>query len=97
LNAYRSVPTFHQPHPFPIQVLLAAGIVAVVLASSTITYYFVESPMQKTGHKLARFLQARFGPDTIPAPDAIQASDAIPAPDAIQAAPPAPAEVQPGR
>jgi peptidoglycan/LPS O-acetylase OafA/YrhL len=97
LNAYRSVPTFHQPHPFPIQVLLAAGIVAVVLASSTITYYFIESPMQKTGHKLARFLQGRFGPDTIPAPDAVQASDAIPAPDAIQAGPPVPAEVQPGR
>jgi hypothetical protein len=41
--------------------------------------------MQKTGHKLARFLQARFGPDTTPAPDAIQVG------------PPVPAEVQPGR
>src|ERR1700742_433177 len=34
LNAYRSVDAFHQPHPFPIQVLLAAGILAVVLGCS---------------------------------------------------------------
>jgi peptidoglycan/LPS O-acetylase OafA/YrhL len=66
LNAYRSVPVFEQPHPFPIQVLLAAGILAVVLACSAITYYFIESPMQKYGHRLSRFLQARLGPDTIP-------------------------------
>ena len=94
LNAYRSVPTFRQPHPFPIQVLLAAGIMAVVLGCSTITYYFVESPMQKAGHKLARFLQARFGSDAIPAPDAVPV---VPAPDAIQVGPPIPAEAQPGR
>jgi peptidoglycan/LPS O-acetylase OafA/YrhL len=68
LNAYRSVPVFEQPHPFPIQVLLAAGILAVVLACSAITYYFIESPMQKYGHRLSRFLQARLGPDTIPPP-----------------------------
>jgi peptidoglycan/LPS O-acetylase OafA/YrhL len=73
LNAYRSVPAFEQPHPFPIQVLLAAGILAVVLACSAITYYFIESPMQKYGHRLSRFLQGRLGPDTIPPPPAAAA------------------------
>jgi peptidoglycan/LPS O-acetylase OafA/YrhL len=68
LNAYRSVDAFHQPHPFPIQVLLAAGILVVVLGCSAATYYFIESPMQKLGHRLSRYLQARFGPDTIPPP-----------------------------
>jgi peptidoglycan/LPS O-acetylase OafA/YrhL len=68
LNAYRSVDAFHQPHPFPIQVLLAAGILAVVLGCSAATYYFIESPMQKCGHRLSRYLQARFGPDTVPPP-----------------------------
>jgi peptidoglycan/LPS O-acetylase OafA/YrhL len=79
LNAYRSIPTFHQPHPFPIQVLLAAGILAVVLACSAGTYYFVESPMQKYGHRLSRFLQARFGPDTVAATAAVPDAPAIPA------------------
>ena len=88
LNAYRSIPTFHQPHPFPIQVLLAAGILAVVLACSAGTYYFVESPMQKCGHRLSRFLQARFGPDAVEATVTVPDAPAIPAP-AIPA--PAPA------
>jgi peptidoglycan/LPS O-acetylase OafA/YrhL len=79
LNAYRSIPTFRQPHPFPIQVLLAAGILAVVLACSAGTYYFVESPMQKYGHRLSRFLQARFGPDTVEATVAVPDAPAIPA------------------
>ncbi len=83
LNAYRTVPVFHEPHPFPIQVLLAAGILAVVLGLSAITYYCIESPMQKLGHRVSRYLQARFGPDTI----------TVTAPDT----PPVPAEVQAGR
>jgi peptidoglycan/LPS O-acetylase OafA/YrhL len=76
LNAYRSVDAFHQPHPFPIQVLLAAGILAVVLGCSAATYYFIESPMQKLGHRLSKYLQGRFGADTIPPP----APEATPVP-----------------
>jgi peptidoglycan/LPS O-acetylase OafA/YrhL len=78
LNAYRSVDAFKQPHPFPIQVLLAAGILAVVLGCSALTYYLLEAPMQKYGHRLARYLQARFGPDTIP-PALVAAPAAEPA------------------
>ncbi len=48
----------------------------MTLICSAATYYFVESPMQKYGHKLSRFLQARFGPDTIPAGPAVTAPDA---------------------
>jgi peptidoglycan/LPS O-acetylase OafA/YrhL len=76
LNAYRSIDPLAQPHPFPIQVLLAAGILATVLACSAATYYFVESPMQKFGHRLSRLLQARFGPDTIPAGPVVAVPDA---------------------
>ena len=97
LNAYRSIPAFHQPHPFPIQVLLAAGIVAVVLACSAVTYYFIESPMQKYGHRLSRFLQARFGPDAI-ASTAARAAVTAPDAPAIPATPVAePAREVPGR
>jgi peptidoglycan/LPS O-acetylase OafA/YrhL len=74
LNAYRSFHVFRRPHPFPIQVLLAAGILAVVLACSALTYYFVESPMQRVGHRFARLLQARFGPDAV--------TESVPVPDA---------------
>lgn len=79
LNAYRSIPVFHQPHPFPIQVLLAAGILAVVLLCSAGTYYFIESPMQKYGHRLSRYLQARFGADSIEAGPAVPDAPAVPA------------------
>ncbi len=82
LNAYRSFSVFRRPHPFPIQVLLAAGIVAVVLACSALTYHFVESPMQRVGHRFARLLQARFGPDAI--------TESVPVPDA----PAVPAEAE---
>jgi peptidoglycan/LPS O-acetylase OafA/YrhL len=88
LNAYRSFHVFRRPHPFPIQVGLAAGILAVVLCFSALTYYFIESPMQRVGHRFARLLQNRFGPDTItgsvPVPDA-PAVPAVPADDAEQA------------
>ncbi|HYY17441.1 MAG TPA: hypothetical protein VE864_01275, partial [Streptosporangiaceae bacterium] len=95
LNAYRSIHTFRQPHPFPIQVLLAAGILAVVLICSAATYYLVESPMQKWGHKTSRLLQARFGPDTIPAGPLVTAPDApaVPAEMPPEPAPQAPRRV----
>ena len=74
LNAYRTVQVFDRPHPFAIQVLLAAGILVVVLASAALSYYFVEAPMQRVGHRFARMLQARFGSDAI--------TDSVAVPDA---------------
>ena len=54
-------------HPFLLQVLLFAGVVAVVIALSSLTYLFVEQPMQNVGRQLGRWLDAKFGPDRMPA------------------------------
>jgi peptidoglycan/LPS O-acetylase OafA/YrhL len=54
-------------HPFPLQVLLAAGVLAVIIAISSLTYLFVERPMQNVGRRVGRWLDARFGPDQMPA------------------------------
>jgi peptidoglycan/LPS O-acetylase OafA/YrhL len=54
-------------HPFLLQVLLFAGVVAVVIALSSVTYLFVELPMQNVGRRLGRWLDANFGPDRMPA------------------------------
>ncbi len=54
-------------HPFLLQVLLAAGILAVVIAVSSLTYVFVERPMQNVGRRVGRWLDATLGPDRVPA------------------------------
>jgi peptidoglycan/LPS O-acetylase OafA/YrhL len=55
-------------HPFGVQVLIAAGLVAVMIAVSSVTYLSVERPAQSLGRRLGRRLDARFGSDRIPAP-----------------------------
>jgi peptidoglycan/LPS O-acetylase OafA/YrhL len=54
-------------HAFPIQVMIAAGLVAVMIAVSSATYLFVERPAQGLGRRVGRWLDGRFGPDRIPA------------------------------
>ena len=54
-------------HPFPLQVLLAAGVLAIMIAVSSLTYLFVERPMQNVGRRVGRWLDAKFGPDRVPA------------------------------
>src|SRR5271166_2867503 len=54
-------------HPFPLQVLLAAGLLAIMIAVSSLTYLLVERPMQNVGRRVGRWLDARFGPDRVPA------------------------------
>jgi peptidoglycan/LPS O-acetylase OafA/YrhL len=54
-------------HPFPLQVLLAAGVLAIIIAVSSLTYLLVERPMQNVGRRVGRWLDARFGPDQVPA------------------------------
>ena len=46
-----------------MQVLLAAAFGAVLVAVSSLTYLVVERPMQAAGRRVARWLDARFGPD----------------------------------
>jgi peptidoglycan/LPS O-acetylase OafA/YrhL len=38
-----------------------------MIALSSLTYLFVERPAQGLGRRLGRWLDARFGPDRIPA------------------------------
>ena len=55
-------------HSFWVQVLIDALFVAILLAVCSVTYRLVERPMQELGRRLARRLDARFGPDRHPAP-----------------------------
>jgi peptidoglycan/LPS O-acetylase OafA/YrhL len=59
-NVYRSIPVLHRTHTMPDQVLFFAGIVAVIIALSALTYYLIEKPMQRLGHRVA----ARFANTT---------------------------------
>ena len=54
-------------HSFWIQVLLDALFVAVLIGVCSATYLLVERPMLEVGRRLARRLDARFGPDRVPA------------------------------
>jgi peptidoglycan/LPS O-acetylase OafA/YrhL len=58
-NAYRAVPALHRSHATGTQVLLAVAITAVIIATSAITYYLVERPMQRLGRRVAKYLEAR--------------------------------------
>lgn len=74
LNAYRAIPVMHQSHPLGVQIALAAGIVAVTLAGSALSYRLVEAPMQRYGRRVARALAHRFGPDQLTDRPAVQPS-----------------------
>jgi peptidoglycan/LPS O-acetylase OafA/YrhL len=54
-------------HTFGVQVLIAAGLVAVMIAVSSATYLSVERPAQNLGRRVGRWLDRRLGPDRIPA------------------------------
>jgi peptidoglycan/LPS O-acetylase OafA/YrhL len=55
-------------HSFWVQVAFDALFLAILIAACSATYLFVERPMQNVGRRLARRLDARFGPDRLPAP-----------------------------
>jgi peptidoglycan/LPS O-acetylase OafA/YrhL len=52
-DAYRSVPVFHRKHTMPDQFLFFAGLLAVIIGLSALTYYLVEKPMQRLGRRVA--------------------------------------------
>jgi peptidoglycan/LPS O-acetylase OafA/YrhL len=52
-NAYRSIPVLHRKHTMPDQVLFFAGLIAVIIGLSALTYYLVEKPMQRLGRRVA--------------------------------------------
>ncbi len=66
IEVYHHYTWTRHPHPFGLQVLLAAGLLAIMIAVSSLTYLSVERPMQNLGRRVGRWLDARFGPDRIP-------------------------------
>jgi peptidoglycan/LPS O-acetylase OafA/YrhL len=52
-DAYRSIPVLHRTHTMPDQVLFFAGLLAVIIGLSALTYYLVEQPMQRLGRRVA--------------------------------------------
>jgi peptidoglycan/LPS O-acetylase OafA/YrhL len=76
IEVYRHL-TWTAHHPFWIQVLVDALFLVILLAVCSVTYLFVERPMQEVGRRLARRLEARFGPDN-PAAARITPLDRLP-------------------
>ena len=54
-DAYRSVPALHalDHEGIPVQLGAFAGLVAVIIAASALTYYAIEKPMQRLGRWFA--------------------------------------------
>jgi peptidoglycan/LPS O-acetylase OafA/YrhL len=64
IEAYASVPFTQNQNFVPMELLLAAAFVTVLLACCGLTHRFIEAPMQRLGRRVAARLDARFGPDT---------------------------------
>jgi peptidoglycan/LPS O-acetylase OafA/YrhL len=54
-------------YSFGMQVVMSAVFVIALVALSSVTYLLVEKPMQDVGRRVARRLDARYGPDYPPA------------------------------
>ncbi len=67
IDVYDSIPWARGHHPVGLQVALAGGFLAVLLACCALTYHLVEAPMQRLGRRAAARLDARFGPDRLQA------------------------------
>jgi peptidoglycan/LPS O-acetylase OafA/YrhL len=65
-NVYRQIPVFHRSHSLGVQLLLAAGILAAILAVSAGGYYGVEKPMQRLGRTVAKKLGPKQAPLSVP-------------------------------
>jgi peptidoglycan/LPS O-acetylase OafA/YrhL len=88
-DAYRDVPVLHRPHTMPDQVLIFAGVLAVIVALSSLTYLYIEKPMQRLGRRVAaRFpypTEAASGADAAVS-DSPSAADSPPVADGSPAA-----------
>jgi peptidoglycan/LPS O-acetylase OafA/YrhL len=54
IEMYTRVPEMRKPHPFVVQLLLAAVFLLVLLVCSAFSYRFVELPLQACGRRLAK-------------------------------------------
>jgi peptidoglycan/LPS O-acetylase OafA/YrhL len=66
IGLYRRIPAGHGPPPLPVQLMLTAAFLAVLLGCCALTYRLLEVPAQRQGRALAAWLEARFGPDRPP-------------------------------
>ena len=66
IEVYHHFSWTRERHSFPLQVLVAAGLLIVIVALSSVTYRLVEQPMQDFGRRVGRWLDGRFGPDRVP-------------------------------
>jgi peptidoglycan/LPS O-acetylase OafA/YrhL len=62
----RHLPWTDRHHPLVPQLLFDALFLVVLIGLCSLTYLFVERPMQDAGRRLARWFDARFGPDRLP-------------------------------
>jgi peptidoglycan/LPS O-acetylase OafA/YrhL len=67
IDAYTSMSWTRNETSVPMELLLAAVFVLVLLVCCGLTHRFIEAPMQRLGRRAAGWLDARFGPD-VPAP-----------------------------
>jgi peptidoglycan/LPS O-acetylase OafA/YrhL len=66
IEVYRHVPWTGRHHSLWPQLLVDALFLVVLITLCSLTYLFVERPMQDAGRRLARWFDARFGPDRGP-------------------------------
>ena len=60
------LPLTQHPHPFPEQLALAGAFTVILLACCSLSYRFIEAPMQRQAG-IRGLAGVRFGPDSIPA------------------------------
>jgi peptidoglycan/LPS O-acetylase OafA/YrhL len=63
IEVYRHLPWTAHHHSLWPQLLIDALFLVILIALCSLTYLFVERPMQNAGRGLARWFDARFGPD----------------------------------
>jgi peptidoglycan/LPS O-acetylase OafA/YrhL len=77
IEAYDSVPWTQNENFVPMELLLVAVFMLVLLVCCGLSYRFIEAPMQRLGRRVAGRLDARFGPDALrsrrPRPDPVAA------------------------
>ena len=84
IEAYNSVPWTQNENFVPMELLLVAVFVLVLLVCCGLTHRFIEAPMQGLGRRVAARLDGRFGPDAPRSPR--------PRPDPVAAGPDSPTD-----
>jgi peptidoglycan/LPS O-acetylase OafA/YrhL len=65
IEVYRYLPWTSRHYSLWPQLLMDALFLIILIALCSLTYLFVERPMQNAGRRLAHWFDARFGPDRI--------------------------------